>query len=276
MRKENDVSNASPQRRLNHARVAASAALLLLLFGAACVAAGRLPRGAAGACVAFVAGLVLTPFVASPFEWLVHRYVYHRAAWVLRRIHTVHVAHHHLYFPTWRYVTGGPARRIPITGRGVGVPQDSFWKNAATYLAHFCFYMTIGAAVIWVPAWLLSHSPALLAGTIAGTAVISNLFITVHDAIHRPGTHPLVEGRGWFRFLDEHHYVHHVDTEANVNFLLPLADLLFGTLRRSLTAEELARHGTLAAAKSRPAGAGEPARDAARAEPHAPDILQPA
>jgi hypothetical protein len=258
---ENDVSTERQQRPPNVARVAAASALLLLLFAAVCVAAGLLPRGAAGAVLAFAAGLLVTPFVASPFEWLVHRYVYHRAAWVLRRIHTVHLAHHHLYFPVWRYVTGGPARRIPVLGRGVAVPQGSAWGNAATYLAHFCFYMTIGATVIWLPAWLLSHSIPFLAGTLAGTAVISNLFITVHDAIHRPGSHPLTESQGWFRFLDEHHYVHHVDTEANVNFLLPLADLLYGTLRRRLTEEELARHGTREAAKSRVVGAGEPARE---------------
>jgi hypothetical protein len=133
---------------LNPARVAAASALLLTLFGAVCVAAVRTPSGLAGAALAFVAGLLVTPFVASPFEWLVHRRVYHRAAWLLGRIHTVHVAHHHLYFPTWRYVTGGPARRIPVLGGGVSVPQGSAVGNAATYLAHFCFYMTIGALVI--------------------------------------------------------------------------------------------------------------------------------
>lgn len=256
------MSTERLQRPLNVARVAVASALLLLTFAAVCVAAGRLPLNVAGASLAFVLGLLVTPVIASPFEWLVHRYVYHRAAWVLRRIHTVHVAHHHLYFPTWRYVTGGPARRIPVLAHGVSTPQGSASGNAATYLAHFCFYMTIGAAVIWLPAWLLSQSLPFLAGTLAGTIVISNLFITVHDSIHRPGSHPLLESRGWFRFLDEHHYVHHVDTEANVNFLLPLADLLFGTLRTRLTAEELARHGTREAAKSRVVGAGEPAREA--------------
>lgn len=254
------MSTQQHRRPLNVARVAAAAALLLLLFAAVCVAAGRLPANVAALC--FVMGLLITPVIASPFEWLVHRYVYHRAAWVLRRIHTVHVAHHHLYFPTWRYVTGGPARRIPVLARGVSVPQGNAAGNAATYLAHFCFYMAIGALVIWLPAWLLSASLPFLLGTLAGTAVISNLFITVHDSIHRPGSHPLMESRGWFRFLDEHHYIHHVDTEANVNFLLPLADLLFGTLRTRLTAEELARHGTRAAAKARVVGRGEPAREA--------------
>jgi len=256
------VSTEQLRRPLNIARVAAAAPLLLLSFAGVCVAAGRLPANAAGASLAFAAGLLVTPVVASPFEWLVHRYVYHRAAWVLRRIHVVHVAHHHLYFPVWRYVTGGPARRIPVLARGVSRPQGSALGNAATYLAHFCFYMCIGALVLCLPAWLLAHSLPFLLGTIAGTCVISNLFITVHDAIHRPGSHPFMESQGWFRFLDEHHYVHHVDTEANVNFLLPLADLLFGTLRRRLTAQELARCGTREAARSRIVGRGEPAREA--------------
>jgi sterol desaturase/sphingolipid hydroxylase (fatty acid hydroxylase superfamily) len=93
--------------------------------------------------------------------------------------------------------------------------------------------------------------------------VVSNLFITVHDTIHRPGSHRLLEAQPWFRFLDNHHYIHHVDTEANVNFLLPLADWLFGTLRRSLTAEELRLHGSRQEAKAELVGVGEPARAAA-------------
>ncbi len=67
----------------------------------------------------------------------------------------------------------------------------------------------------------------------------------------------------WFAFLDRHHYIHHVALGTNLNFLLPLADLLFGTLRRQLTPEELAQHGPLERAKARPAGQGERARAAA-------------
>ncbi len=69
-----------------------------------------------------------------------------------------------------------------------------------------------------------------------------------------------VEAQPWFPFLDRHHYIHHVDLGANLNFLLPLADLLFGTLRRRLTPEELASHRSLEAAKARPSGQGERAR----------------
>jgi sterol desaturase/sphingolipid hydroxylase (fatty acid hydroxylase superfamily) len=58
-----------------------------------------------------------------------------------------------------------------------------------------------------------------------------------------------LEERKWFRLLDEHHYIHHVDNRANLNFLLPLADWLFGTLRVSLSEEERRRHPTWWAAK---------------------------
>jgi hypothetical protein len=58
-----------------------------------------------------------------------------------------------------------------------------------------------------------------------------------------------------------------VDTEANVNFLLPLADWQFGTMRRmrrTLTPEELRRHGPLEEAKAHPVGMSEPAKNVAR------------
>ncbi len=70
----------------------------------------------------------------------------------------------------------------------------------------------------------------------------------------------MVEAQPWFAFLDRHHYIHHVALGANLNFLLPLADLLFGTLRTELTAEELELHGPLELAKARPVGEGERAR----------------
>jgi len=92
--------------------------------------------------------------------------------------------------------------------------------------------------------------------------VVSNLFIVVHDTIHRPGSHRVVEAQPWFAFLDRHHFVHHVDLGCNLNFLLPLADLLFGTLRTGLSDDEVARHGSLETAKAVPVGEGERVRRA--------------
>ena len=261
--KVNDLSESMSTEQvhvvLRRGRIVAATALLVLLFAAVSMLVRTLANDPIGVATAFAAGLILTPIVASPIEWLVHRYIYHRRSAPLQRIYVVHLAHHHLFFPTWRYITGGPARRIPILAPHVDSPQVSGWKNALTYFAHFGFYMTLGAALLWLPMWLVSRSVPFLLGAILGTTIISNLFIIVHDSIHRPGSHRILEARSWFHFLDAHHYIHHVDTEANVNFLLPLTDWLFGTLRRTLTSEELFRHGSREAAKSRVVGMGEPA-----------------
>ena len=213
--------------------------------------------------MSFASGVVVTVLAASPFEWLVHRHVYHRRRWFpLNRIHAIHQAHHHAYFPTWRYVTGGPPRRIQILG-GRATASTSGFSNVLTRSAHFAFYIFLGLALICMPAWFLTHKLFFLAGTLCGLAMISDLFIRVHDAIHRPAAHRLLQRQFWFRFLDDHHFIHHVDTESNVNFLLPLADLMYGTLRRSLTEVEVGQHGTRAVAKTRLVGAGEPVTRAA-------------
>lgn len=125
--------------------------------------------------------------------------------------------------------------------------------------------MAIGVVAIWLPAWLVTGNVAFLAGIVVSSAVVSNLLIAVHDTIHRPGSHRLIEAQPWYAFLDRHHYIHHVDLGANLNFLLPLADWMFGTLRTRLEPDEIERHGTLVAAKSRPIGEGERARVAVAA-----------
>lgn len=218
--------------------------------------------GAAPATLAAALGLVVIPIVASPLEWFVHRFVYHEAVIrPLKAIFTVHTAHHYAYFPTWRYVTGGPARRLSIRNRTPDI-HFSAVRNAGVRLAHFTWYMTIGAVVVWLPSWLLTGDVPFLVGQVVASALVSNLFIVVHDTIHRPGSHRIVEAQPWFAFLDRHHYIHHVALGANLNFLLPLADVLFGTLRTEMSPEELAQHGPLALAKARPVGAGERARAA--------------
>lgn len=243
------------QRPPHPSRVAATSGLLGALAGGLLAAATALPRTVVGQALSVIAGALLAPVIASPLEWLVHRYVYHRPAPLLGRIYEVHHrAHHRLFFPTWRYVTGGPVRRIPIFGGDHSRAHTTAWGNALTRLAHSGFYLTIGLSTICLAAWLVTRNAAFVAGSFAACAVVSNLMVTVHDTIHRPGSHRLVEGQPWFRWLDRHHYVHHVDTEANGNFLMRLADALFGTLRSSLTEEERARLGSQAGAAFRMSG----------------------
>jgi hypothetical protein len=253
------------------------ALLLLGVLGTIVVLVRQLPLSLPGILAAALLGALALPVAASPLEWLVHRYVYHRRLIpFMRRIYVIHhQGHHHALFPTWRYVTNGPVRRHPILASSNSALHTSFGRNLMIKLCHFTFYMTIGGLCVWLPGWLLTGNVGFLLGLIVASAVVSDLFVRVHDAIHYPGRHPLIEAQPWFRFLEEHHYIHHVDTEANVNFLLPLADWLFGTIRRRLTAAELSRHGTLAEAKAVPLGMSEPAREVAsprrpRSAPHQP------
>lgn len=237
--------------------------LAFAAIAAAVVVAVRVSSGTSfHALLAFALGVALIPIIAAPIEWIVHRFVYHEPVVpLLRPIFTVHTAHHFAFFPTWRYVTGGPARRLAIRRRSPDVHLSGV-GNARVRAAHFTWYMALGAAVIWTPAWLATGDVAFLVGLIVSSAVVSNLFIVVHDTIHRPRSHRIVEAQPWFAFLDRHHWIHHIDLGANLNFLLPLGDLVFGTLRTELTSEELAGHGTLAQAKARVVGEGERARAA--------------
>jgi len=253
-----------PAGPVDRARVAVG---LLGFVGAAIgfvLVVRALPDGAVYSLLTFVLGLVLIPTVGSPVEWFVHRFVYHEPVLrPLRPIFTVHTAHHFAFFPTWRYVTGGPARRLAIRRRAPDAHVAPL-RNARVRLAHFSWYMAISAVVVWLPVWAATRDTTFLAGLVVSSAVVSNLFIVVHDTIHRPGSHRIVEAQPWFAFLDRHHYIHHVDLGANLNFLLPLADLVFGTLRTQLTPEELNVHGPLEAAKARLVGEGERVRQLTR------------
>ena len=76
----------------------------------------------------------------------------------------------------------------------------------------------------------------------------------VHGVIHTPKDR-LIERTRWFQWLNHHHYIHHVDVRANINFMLPVCDLLLGTQKWELTPQEAAAFPSFAEA-TRPASAG--------------------
>jgi hypothetical protein len=224
------------------ARVAGALALILLSLAALARLAASAPRSKSGHALALVAGVLFAALVHSVWEWTFHRYVYHRVlAEALRRIQLTHHRDHHLvHFPAWRFtsqsVEDGSVQAHPsvweqvfsrVAGRSIALPDR--WV-----------YLSAGAGAVGWAGFLLTRNIAFCAGIAAAGVAIFHLFGKVHGTIHRPGTHPRIEAQPWFRFLERHHFVHHVDSEANENFLLPLADWLFGTLRLSVTPQELA------------------------------------
>jgi hypothetical protein len=180
--------------------------------------------------------------LGAVYEWLVHRYVYHRPSRLrlLQAIHEIHARGHHWHrFPPNRYVAAGPVERIPV------YPPDPFAlcrtvpRRALAWVAQYALYLSVAVPFAFAPIWLLSRNLPFTVSFVIVSLAVCWLFIKVHDLIHYPSGHFIGRLRA-FEFLDRHHYIHHVDNEVNVNFLLPLGDLLFGTLRTELTGHALA------------------------------------
>jgi hypothetical protein len=190
-----------------------------------------------------IAAVVSALLVGAAGEWMVHRFIMHRA-WrplLLRVIYDLHhVGHHFIHFTPARYVHDGPINYIPVWPPQPGALCRSAASRWLSMAAQFVFYVTVACAVALLPTALAAHNTLFTVTFSATMALEIFLFVRLHDAIHYPGQSRL-ERLPLFGWLDRHHYIHHIDTRANTNFLLPLGDLLFGTLRTSVTPWEEAR-----------------------------------
>jgi sterol desaturase/sphingolipid hydroxylase (fatty acid hydroxylase superfamily) len=113
-------------------------------------------------------------------------------------------------------------------------------REDLTAIASQTAYYSSFAAPVVAASWLLTGNAAFFGSVGVVTAGLIFLAVHLHDAVHAPGYSPLERLRV-FRWIDRHHYIHHVDVEANCNFVLPLGDLLLGTLRTELSQAELDR-----------------------------------
>jgi sterol desaturase/sphingolipid hydroxylase (fatty acid hydroxylase superfamily) len=122
-------------------------------------------------------------------------------------------------------------------------------ETAFAAIGQALFYASFSLPLVAL-AWGVTRDAAFVASAGVVATVFVALAVHVHDAVHCPG-HSRLERFRWFWALDRHHYLHHIDTRANVNFLLPLGDLLLGTLRTRMTTAEAARWPSYAAARAR-------------------------
>jgi hypothetical protein len=219
-----------------------TATVLAVLVGSARLLAPI--AGTAGGLVASVAAAVAaTLLAASIVEWVVHRWIMHRPSHLplLRLAYEHHHrAHHWINFPPDQYIQTGPVQYVPLWTTRLDRAATGRLAWGMTIAAHFIFYGVFAIALVVLPAWVLSGNTAFGWSVTVTSVVVLFLFIHAHDAMHYPGLSPVERLRS-FKWLDHHHYIHHIDTGANTNFLLPLGDLLLGTLRRELTLEELRR-----------------------------------
>jgi hypothetical protein len=210
------------------------------MFAAARVVSGELltPRGL---LVSVVGGFVAAILIGSIGEWLVHRYFMHRRLkpFPLNLAYDLHHrAHHWIQYPPNEYLHDDRVQRVPISPHLDRVCTTRAGR-VLTVALHLAFYSFFGMTLAVVPSYSFTGNRLFTIVVSLVTMIEIALFVRIHDAVHHPGLSRLERFR-WFRFLDRHHYIHHVDNKSNTNFLLPLCDLLMGVLRRELSPRELA------------------------------------
>jgi sterol desaturase/sphingolipid hydroxylase (fatty acid hydroxylase superfamily) len=231
----------------------ASLLVAALAICATLALAGRAlaPASSFASVVASVlAGIVAMLLACSVVEWLVHGKLMHRRS-RLPLLHLAydlhHKAHHWIHYPPSAYVQD-EVTYVPLVPprpeRACRTSRETFFAALGQALFYASFSVPIVAA-----AWALTRNGPFVADAALVGATFVALAVHVHDAVHCPGHSPLERFR-WFWALDRHHYLHHIDTRANVNFLLPIADWLLGTLRASPTPAEASRWPTYAEARA--------------------------
>ena len=147
---------------------------------------------------------------ASFFEWFLHRFLMHQPLWFYPfRAHAL--VHHGIFRAGPSYFLARAENRKKIRFA---------WWNAPLLLG-------LHAPLLLSIQYFLDTS--IFFGGMAGLALYYSLYEYLHFCMHVPRER-WVESTAWFRWLDAHHHMHHKQHFKNLNVVLPLADLFFGTL----------------------------------------------
>jgi hypothetical protein len=148
----------------------------------------------------------------SYFEWLFHRYLFHSPKLIYRTFKAHTLVHHQIYKHDESYHAHDEHPEK--------VAMD-WWALLAMVGFHLPFFYMI-QRVTGIPS---------LWGGVAAIVVYYSLYESLHWVMHVPTASTWLSRFGWFRFIDNHHRIHHKYMLSNLNVILPLADLTLGTLR---------------------------------------------
>jgi hypothetical protein len=150
---------------------------------------------------------------ASFFEWVLHRYVMHRPLGKFVYPFEAHAIVHHRTFKadhTYHLVHESDKHTIPMA-----------WWNGPV--------LVVGCQIPFLIASIFMGSYWLLLGSFAAVASYYAAYEYIHWCMHLPKRRNVE--RSWiFYRLNGHHLLHHRYMHKNFNVVLPLADLLTGTL----------------------------------------------
>lgn len=157
-----------------------------------------------------VVAFAATFLYGSFFEWTLHRYVMHRKTWPTFPFELHAMIHHRLF-------------RHDETFHA----QNDEMKKHVTFVPRDYVLLLLVNTPVFVAVELLTGLPVLI-GCWASVFVYLGLFDLLHWSFHVPKGR-FFETWGWFRWLKQHHVLHHRYQNRNLNVVFPLADFVFRT-----------------------------------------------
>ena len=150
---------------------------------------------------------------ASFFEWTLHRFIMHKPFAGFEYPFRAHAVVHHQTFRadhTYHLIDEKDRSTIPM----------AWWNGPAIVGAGTLPFLIFSA---------LSHQWGVFCGAAVAFTVYYTAYEYLHWCMHLPRQRH-VERSGIFFRLNGHHLLHHRYMHKNFNVVLPLADLLLGTL----------------------------------------------
>jgi hypothetical protein len=158
-------------------------------------------------------GFILGACFASFFEWVLHRYLMHKPAGPFRYPFERHTLIHHQIFKadhTYHLHKEEHKHTIPMA-----------WWNGPVLIG-ICQLPFIIAAIA-------SEKWGLLCGAAISCTIYYGAYEYMHWCMHLPKKRHVEQSWIFYR-LNGHHLLHHRYMHKNFNVVMPLADLLLGTL----------------------------------------------
>lgn len=164
--------------------------------------------------IAAVIGILQT----SLFEWVYHRYWLHRP-WLPPQMFTAHtLVHHQLCKHEDTFHVTEPEQEEALTFQWWAAPI-----LIALNMIPWGLVALIRRDATADPAWL----PVMF--TVGGIVLLYYFaYEGFHYLMHKPGI-AWIENRGFFKYLKNHHLLHHIHMGKNFNVVCPLADMILGT-----------------------------------------------
>lgn len=156
---------------------------------------------------------------SSLFEWIYHRYWLHRP-WLPPQMFTAHtLIHHQLCKHDDTFHVHDEEQEEALTFQWWGGPV-LIALNVTPWLIAWWILAANGVSFPYL-LWVICFAATML--------VYYAAYEGFHYLMHRPSIAWIERSRP-FRFIERHHRLHHVHMGKNFNVVMPLADLLLGTL----------------------------------------------